>query len=48
MIGQVGYGLHRLYEKAPDPEFLNDDLYRQGYTQGDKHCSVYVNKSITL
>lgn len=49
-IGQVGFGMSRLYETLPsnDPSLLNDQLYKQGYMHGDRHCVVYANKNIIL
>ena len=48
-VGQTGYGINRMFDRAPDPQFLQtDDLYWSGYTNGDRYCSVYVNKDIVL
>lgn len=47
-IGQTGNGFQRFYDRAPDPSRLDDELYRQGYRDGDRYCGVYVNKGIIL
>ena len=47
-IGQNGYGLHRIYDAEPDPEFLTDKQYRMGYKYGARYCGVYVNRDIYL
>ena len=50
IIGQTGYGMSRYYDRPANPyhELLDDPLYHKGYRSGDRHCSVYVNKSIIL
>lgn len=47
-MGQNGYGLLRIYDIPPAPEYVNNKLYKLGYIRGDRHCGVYVNKGITL
>lgn len=48
-VGQAGYGISRMFDKTPDPKFLKtDNLYWDGYNNGDRYCSVYVNKDINL
>ena len=49
-IGQVGDGFNRYYDRPArdDDGLLEDDFYQQGYSYGDRYCSVYVNKGIIL
>lgn len=49
MIGQTGQGMMRMYDSPYDAvDYLNDDLYNQGYKHGDRHCGTYVNRGIIL
>jgi hypothetical protein len=49
-IGQTGDGFNRYYDRPArvDDNLLEDDLYQQGYSYGDRYCSVYVNNGIIL
>lgn len=48
-IGQTGSGLMRMFDKPADPDVPADDaLYWDGYRNGDRYCSVYVNNNIDL
>jgi len=48
-IGQTGFGMMRIYSRAPDPQLVvSDKMYSQGYVMGDRYCSVYVNRDIIL
>jgi hypothetical protein len=48
-IGQTGYGMMRMFDAPIDPNMeATDYLYWDGYSNGDRYCSVYVNKDINL
>lgn len=47
-LGQVGYGLNRMYDVSYDATYIGDRLYNQGYKNGDRYCSVFVNRDIIL
>ncbi len=48
-VGQTGYGMLRMLDRPADPNIsANDYLYWDGYRNGDRYCSVYVNKEIIL
>ncbi len=48
--GQNGFGFVRLFDKAPraSGKLYMNNLYRRGYRDGDRQCSVYVNRDIIL
>ena len=48
LIGATGYGANRMFDGAPNPEFITEKHYMNGYSEGARYCSVYVNKWITL
>lgn len=47
-IGQNGYGMMRFFSRPENPDYEEDKLYKDGYRNGDRYCSVYVNKNIDL
>jgi hypothetical protein len=49
-IGQNGYGVMRYYDRPanPDNDYITNQLYQQGFKQGDRYCGVYVNRGIIL
>jgi hypothetical protein len=48
-IGQTGYGIMRMFDKPENAEIhQGDKLYLEGYRNGDRYCSVYVNKNMDL
>ena len=47
-IGQMGYGIMRFHNVPVQVGYIYDNLYRQGYEHGDRHCSVFVNKGTIL
>lgn len=49
-IGQISVGMLRVYNHPanPDPEYSGSSVYKEGYKQGGRYCSVYVNNLIIL
>lgn len=48
IIGNVGYGMQRFVAEPTRPEYIGNPDYKKGYKEGDRYCSIYVNKSIFL
>lgn len=49
-IGNEGSGWQRIFSKPPraaDELYMNA-IYRRAYSDGDRYCSVYVNRDIIL
>ncbi len=49
-FGNNGFGLIRLHNNYPrtsDDLYMNS-MYRRGYKDGDRQCSVYVNNEVIL
>lgn len=47
---QAGYGFSRLldYKYNKNTDLINNLEYNDGYNNGDRHCSVFVNRDIIL
>lgn len=49
-VGQNSFGMLRIYDHPfnPDISYIKSPLYKDGYKQGGRYCSAYVNKSTIL